>query len=290
MTETSGAATDVAHCYRHPDRRAGVSCQRCDRPICPSCMITASVGFQCPECVKGSPQAKVATTLRHNATPYVTYTLIAINFAVFLLGLVQTRSGGGDEIFQNYALGGNAVHAGEWWRIFTGGFLHADIIHIGFNMYALYALGPALESLLGRAKFLALFTTCLVGGSAGALLLTDPSVGTVGASGAIFGLFGALIMLQVSRGINPLQNSLGMVLLLNLVLTFTISNISVGGHLGGLATGIVAGGVTFGTRQHPIQPGDPSSGVRTAFVVVLGIALAIAAVFIAYSVNVDPQF
>lgn len=246
-------------------------------------MITASVGFQCPECVKGSPQAQATTTLRRSATPYVTYTLIAINVAVFLVGLAQSRSGGDDQIFQDYALKGAAVRNGDWWRLVTGGFLHAGIIHIGFNMYALYALGPALESVLGRAKYLAVYMTCLLGGSAGAILLTDPRVGTVGASGAIFGLFGVLAMLQLSRGINPLQNSLGFVLLINLVFTFSISGISIGGHLGGLVTGLVAGLVTFGTRSNPIAPGDPSSGVRTTAVVALGIALAVAAAVIAGS-------
>ena len=244
-------------------------------------MTTASVGFQCPECVKGSPQAQGAAKLRRGATPYVTYTLIGINVAVFVLGLLVTRAEGFDRIFQDYALAGAAVRFGDWWRIVTGGFLHASLIHIGFNMYALYVLGTALEDALGRAKFFAVYMTCLVGGSAGAILLTDPRTGTVGASGTIFGLFGVLVMLQLSRGINPLQNSLGMILLLNLVLTFTISNISVGGHVGGLATGLVAGGVTFGTRQNPVEPGDSSSGARTVVVVALGIALAVAAVVIA---------
>lgn len=281
MTGPNVGGDGVAHCYRHPDRRAGVSCQRCDRPICPSCMITASVGFQCPECVKGSTQAQVATKLRRGATPYVTYTLIAVNLAVFVLGALLKQANGYDRVFYEYALAGVAVRNGEWWRIVTGGFLHASILHIAFNMYALYVLGVALESALGRAKFIAVYLTCLIGGSAGALLLTDPRVGTVGASGAIFGLFGVLVMLQLSRGINPLQNSLGMVLLFNLVLTFTISGISIGGHVGGLATGMVAGLATFGTRAKPVRPDDASAGARTAAVVGLGVALAVAGVVIA---------
>ncbi|HEY6532012.1 MAG TPA: rhomboid family intramembrane serine protease, partial [Acidimicrobiales bacterium] len=207
MTES----VPITTCYRHPDRSAGVTCQRCDRPICPSCMVQASVGFQCPDCVKGTartaPVMKMGD-LSRSGRPIVTEVLIGLNvfgMIAVLLGGGTLFQGGGDvsqnlfllgrgQLFEQTRFGITAtpigVAEGEWYRIITGGFLHAGLVHLGMNMLLLYLLGSQLEPLLGRLRFLTLYIACLVAGSFGVLLVT-PTSPTVGASGAVFGLMGA---------------------------------------------------------------------------------------------------
>lgn len=244
-------------CYRHPDRRAGVTCQRCARPICPSCMIQASVGFQCPQCAHGGSR-NVRTMRSIGSRPVVTIALIAVNVAVFVADIVSAGAtslwgaGGRGGLSTKWLLVGAAsdgahpvgVAFGEWWRIITGGFLHAGLIHLAMNMLVLWLLGSQIEAAIGRTRFAALYFTSLVAGAFGVLLMapTDP---TVGASGAIFGLMGAVFALQRSRGIDPWRSGLGGLLILNLVITFAIPGISIGGHLGGLVGGLVAGLVMF---------------------------------------------
>ncbi|MCB1005416.1 MAG: rhomboid family intramembrane serine protease [Acidimicrobiales bacterium] len=245
-------------CYRHPDRRAGVSCQRCGRPICPSCMVQASVGFHCPDCVQTSgAQVYDRARLARMAAPYATYTLIAINVAVFLIDLFSGGNvlrGGSFGVlgergaltaaiqYRDGELGGVAF--GEWWRIVTGGFLHAGFMHLAFNMYALYILGSQLEGVLGRAKFVMLYVTALLAGSF-AVLLIDPRAVTVGASGAIFGLFGVAFVFQRQTGIDPWRSGVGALIGINLVLTFAIPGISISGHIGGLVGGALAALAVF---------------------------------------------
>ncbi len=243
-----------ATCYRHPDRRASVACQRCDRPICTDCMIQASVGFHCPEDAKGgSQQVYTSRTLFGvGRRPVVTLTLVAINLVVFAVGLTMGEnalSGGSDRLTIDGGLLGAGflssgefigVDAGEWYRIVTGGFLHSGILHVGFNMYLLYMLGQILEPALGRVPFTVAYFFSLLAGAFGVLLL-DPTALTVGASGAVFGLMGVLVVYQRSRGQSIMDSGLGGLLILNLVLTFAVSNISVGGHLGGLVGGLIAG-------------------------------------------------
>ena len=143
-------------------------------------------------------------------------------------------------MFNDLALWGPAIDIGhDYWRLITGGFLHAGLIHIGFNMYILYWLGTMLEPSLGHARFLALYFASLLAGSFGALLLSPNEV-TVGASGAVFGLMGAAFVLQRARGMDPMQSGVGPLILLNLALSFIIPNISIGGHLGGLVGGALA--------------------------------------------------
>jgi membrane associated rhomboid family serine protease len=230
-------------CYRHKDRRAGVRCQRCERPICPSCMSSASVGFHCPECVKGGAQ-KVYTraSLDRLNRPVVTQTLVAVNVVIFLIG--YGRSGVeldfgliGQGVTLDGAIG---VAAGEWYRVITAGFLHANPIHLLFNMLALYTLGGALEPVLGHVRFAVLYFSSLLCGSAGVLIL-DPNALTVGASGAVFGLLGAMVIAQRSAGIDPWASGLGLIIGVNLLFTFSVPGISIGGHLGGLIGGLVAG-------------------------------------------------
>ena len=237
----------MAVCYRHKDRETGVSCSNCGNPICPDCMTATPVGMRCPECSKQKTQVRNLQTMY--GPPTATYVLIGINV---LLWVGMWLSGGsGSAVYDDLALVGGGttfsgeevgVAAGEWWRLVTGGFLHApnNPLHIMFNMYALYWLGTMLEPVLGRARFLGLYFASLLAGSLGALLLTDPTRVTVGASGAVFGLMAAAFVFQHNRGVNPMQSGIGMVILLNLGITFLIPGISIGGHLGGLVGGALA--------------------------------------------------
>ncbi|MGZ4730152.1 MAG: rhomboid family intramembrane serine protease, partial [Acidimicrobiales bacterium] len=221
----------VTTCYRHPDRRAGVSCQRCDRPICPSCMVQASVGFHCPECTKqAAKRSPVITTRSLDVQPLVTQVLIGLNLLAFVATVASggSLSGGGGTLTDNLALVGAGqfernspvigVASGEWYRLVTGGFMHAGILHIGMNMLVLWLVGAQLERVIGHARYLSLYIASLLAGSF-AVMLVSPGALTVGASGAIFGLFGAMFAFQRDRGINPMQTGLGGLIILNLVIT-----------------------------------------------------------------------
>ena len=222
----------MATCYRHPSRETGVSCSNCGNPICPDCMTATPVGMRCPEC---SRQRTKTRTLRSLAVdPTVTYVLIAINVLVYF-GASSSHAADRDLV-----LFGPSVAAGDWWRLVTGGFMHASIFHLLLNMYALYWLGRMIEPARGHARFLARYLAALLTGSLGVMLLS-PDQPTVGASGAIFGLFGAAIVMARNRGIDIMASGLGPVLLLNLAITFFPgTHISVGGHVGGLIGGALA--------------------------------------------------
>lgn len=250
-------------CYRHPYEEAGVRCTRCDRPICPKCMITAPVGFQCPECVKGAPPVRRYSEMRQRSTAdtYATMAIIAINVAVFFPSL---QGATGNRLANDYALFGPAIAAGEWWRLITSGFLHEGLLHVGLNMFILYRLGQMLEPVLGRVRFACVYMAALLGGSVGAVLLS-PNVFTVGASGAIFGLMGVAAVMMQNRGVNIMQSSIGGLIIINLVLTFAIPGISIGGHVGGLFTGAASGFIFERTDKQPL--------VGAAIVAALGLAL-----------------
>jgi membrane associated rhomboid family serine protease len=237
------SATTATTCYRHPDRETGVSCSSCGRPICPECMTSTVVGMRCPECARQRTQVRTVRDL--HAAPELTYGIIAVNLVAFL---AQMAAGGGlrggGTVMQQGALFGPAVADGEVWRIVTGGFLHAGLLHIAFNMYFLYFLGQLLEPAIGKARFGLLYAVSLLGGSFGALFLR-PDALTVGASGAVFGLLAAAILAARARGIDPMQSGLGLTLLLNLGITFVLPGISIGGHLGGLVAGGIAGFLLF---------------------------------------------
>jgi len=227
----------MATCYRHPDRETGVSCSNCGNPICTDCMTATPVGMRCPDCAKQKTQVRTAASIG-GGDPMATYVLIGLSVLVaFGSGSLL---GGGNQVFYDGALNGPGVSdGGQYWRLVTSGFLHAGLIHLGFNMYILYFLGSMLEPALGKVRFLALYFASLLGGSFGALLLS-PMVNTVGASGAVFGLMGAAFIMQRARGMNPMQSGIGPLILLNLVISFVIPGISIGGHLGGLLAGVVA--------------------------------------------------
>jgi membrane associated rhomboid family serine protease len=272
----------MATCYRHPSRETGVSCSSCGRPICPDCMTTTSVGMRCPEC---SRQKTVVKTLRNTARhPEVTFALIAINVAAFLAeGNLSIGGQPTDSVYLKGALlgslpglPGQGVAHGQWWRIITSGFLHENLLHIGFNMYVLYILGQMLEPVLGRFRFGMIYFVSLLAGSLGALIVS-PHTLTVGASGAVFGLMGAAAVEMRARQIPIMQSGVGGLILINLVISFTLPGISWGGHIGGLIGGtIVALVIQLGNRYR-------SQVLAVGASVVLGAACFAGAIAVAHS-------
>lgn len=189
-------------------------------------------------------------------------------------GSVGFGGAGGGRLTQDFALWGPGIANGEYWRLVTGGFLHAGLLHILFNMYLLWILGQMLETTLGSARFALLYFTALLWGSFGALLLA-PGAFTVGASGAVFGLMGAAAVELRSRGINPFQTDIGMLIIFNLVLSFVLSGISIGGHIGGLIGGALAGmALGYADRHRNPVLGYVACGVLMLVGVVGGIAAA----------------
>ena len=241
----------VETCYRHSDRETGVACSNCGRPICPDCMTPTPVGMRCPECSR--ERTKVKTLASTVTEPTLTYILMGI-CSLLALGSILSGAGaggggiGGSTLTRDGGLFGPAVADGEVWRLVTSGFLHGGLFHLLFNMYALYILGGMLEPEIGRLRFALVFFVSLLGGSLGALLLS-PNALTVGASGAIFGLMGAALVIMRSRGIGVMESGIGVFLGLNLLITFAVPGISIGGHLGGLAAGALAGAVLYELPQ-----------------------------------------
>jgi membrane associated rhomboid family serine protease len=263
-------------CYRHPTRETGVSCSSCGRPICPDCMTPTSVGMRCPECAR--QRTRVHRVATQPSTPEATRAIIAINVLVFLAELA-TGTGFGSlagTVYEKGALFGPSIAIDhQYWRLVTSGFLHASFIHIGFNMYFVWVIGGSLEPALGRARFVALYLTALLCGSFGALLLT-PDSPTVGASGAAFGLLAALIVEARSRGIDLWRSGLLPIALINFVFTFTIGGISVGGHLGGFAGGLLVGVLFDQADRRRLPP-----WVSLASCAAIGAAAALAGIAVA---------
>ncbi|GIH23348.1 rhomboid family intramembrane serine protease [Acrocarpospora phusangensis] len=237
-------AEAVPTCYRHPERETYVRCQRCDRPICPDCMRDAAVGFQCVECVReGNKTVRQAKALFGGgavSVPRVTWTLLVVNVVAYFGEIVL-----GNPFVAAYNTSPGDIENGEWWRLITGAFLHMPprgafaITHILFNMWALWAIGPELERRLGHLRFAALYLLSALGGSVAVFLFSVyPSVG---ASGAIYGLFGALFV--VSRRLGYDARGVIWLIGINVVLTFTIAGISWQGHLGGLVVGTLVAAI-----------------------------------------------
>lgn len=269
-------------CYRHPKTSTGVRCQRCERFVCTRCMHQASVGVHCPECTTQGKQ-KVYTRKNLPGTKgFVTQAIIGLNLLVFLLQFVlfdATISDDGGTARELAIYGPNISQANEWWRIVTSGFGHFGIMHLGMNMYSLYILGPLIERRLGPVRFALAYTAAMIGGSLGALVL-DPLSLTMGASGAIFGLLGLLVMMFRSQGISIAQSGLGPVLLLNLFISLS-GFVSLGGHAGGFIVGIALGVMYFGAdaTSGPLFGRDKvKPDVATAAVAVV---LFVACVFVA---------
>ncbi|MET0476112.1 MAG: rhomboid family intramembrane serine protease [Mycobacterium sp.] len=229
---TPGAPAAPPSCYWHPGRATYVSCTRCGRPICPDCMRNAAVGQHCVECVNEGAKSVRRVQSTTGGRPIVTYVLIAANVVMFIL---QKTSG---EVFRQFVLQADVIaYYDQYYRLVTSGFLHGGITHILFNMVALYFTGPALERLLGPARFIGLYGLSLLGGSVLVYLLTPVDQPTLGASGAIFGLFGAAFVLARKLDLD-VRGIVGLIVV-NLVITFIAPGISWQGHVGGLLTGVL---------------------------------------------------
>ncbi|WP_067717867.1 rhomboid family intramembrane serine protease [Nocardia yamanashiensis] len=234
-------------CFRHPDRPTGLACTRCGRPACPECLTPAAVGQHCVECyqqgrndVRPVRNAAGMAVGQQRPQPYVTWALIAINVLVFAATAIQAKSvmdNQNSRLFFDWVLIPGLIE-GEWWRALGAGFLHYGIIHLAVNMFALYVLGPYCEIALGRVRFLAVYLVSLLGGSAATVLFSSALTASAGASGAIYGLFGAvaIVMLRTRQNLTQIL----VLLLINLVITFSVPGISIWGHLGGLLAGTVA--------------------------------------------------
>jgi membrane associated rhomboid family serine protease len=290
---------EVQHCYRHHDRETGVSCSNCGRPICYECMIPAPVGFRCPECVReqrsSSGRARVVTRAQTRSrwsagagvmsgSAPVTKVLIGINVALFLvelvLGAVGFMGGGNTQVLVDLGALVPAYVAvkDEYWRLFTAMFLHGGLLHIAFNMYALYLGGSFLEALAGKGKYLAIYLVAGVAGNVAVYLLASPFSVTIGASTAIFGVFGALFVYSIHNrdsAAGRALRSMGTVILINLAITFLIPGISWQGHIGGLVGGILAVEALtwFGRRDLRAPWGARDAALLAAVAAVLVVAV-----------------
>ncbi|MET4060518.1 membrane associated rhomboid family serine protease [Arthrobacter sp. UYP6] len=234
-------ASQVPVCPRHPDRVSYIRCQRCGRPACPECQHAAPVGIQCVDCFRESQRQSPAYRTSYGGRvstgkPVVTITLMAICVAFFAVQFLYPPF--------TYELWYAPLYTGvEPWRMLSSAFLHSpgNILHIAFNLYALWFLGQGLEPQLGRLRFALLYLISALGGSVGVLLLSPINQPVVGASGAIFGLFGALLVVLLQRRASV--RSVLILLAINFALGFFVPNIAWQAHLGGLLTGVACAAV-----------------------------------------------
>ena len=249
----------LEYCTRHPDVATGRHCTRCDRPACSQCLTQADIGSLCSECLR---RAKPATRDRirfWNAAQsvLVTRAIIGLNAIIFVWVLFGSDRYIGVGVINgrelDMALSQFFIDNGEWYRLISSGFLHFGLFHVGMNMFLLWQLGVLLEPALGRTRFALLYFVSMLGGAVGALALS-PNVLTGGASGAVFGLMAAAFVGLQQRGVNPLKTGIGATLILNLLITFTIPGISIGGHLGGALMGAAAGYAMLEPRWNRDNP------------------------------------
>jgi len=243
------AATETRYCYRHPDRPTGLSCSECGRPICTDCMTAAPVGLRCPDHAgTARSQRRVGMSTRAIRVPRaaggsmsapITRLLIALNVGVYLVTAVQGNglNSPGGSLFYKWVLFGPSVDHGDWWRLVTAMFLHGSILHIGFNMFALWIIGAPVEQYLGPERYIGLYLVSGLAGSAGALLQT-PTTLIVGASGAIFGILGAMLILEYQATGRLAGNAMTWIVI-NLAIGFAIPGVAWGGHIGGVIGGIL---------------------------------------------------
>jgi membrane associated rhomboid family serine protease len=263
---------DVETCYRHPDRLTGAHCTRCGRPVCPDCMIEAPVGHQCPTCVQeGNKGVRQVTrgggTQLGGRVTTVVKLLIVVNSVVFLLTSRQI-----DLEIDRYGQLPVKVAGGQYYRLITAAFLHVSFAHLAFNMVALLLVGSPVEAALGRARFLALYLLSALGGSVCSYLFGNPHVAGVGASGAIFGVFGAFFVLARSRR----SDTTGILILIGINLAFSFYDKAIDwhAHVGGLAVGLIVGGLFTLAERRP-------ENQRAALDVLSGLAvLAVLAVLV----------
>jgi membrane associated rhomboid family serine protease len=286
------SSAEPRYCYRHPDRETGLSCSDCGRPICADCATFASVGIRCPDhagvqggkkplqirppAVRRAPGISLAT-----ASAPVTKALIAVNVGIYLVTAVQGQglNAPGGSLYFRWLLFGPAVPHGGWYRLVTAMFLHGSLAHIGLNMLALWFIGSPVEQYLGPVRYLGLYFVSGLAGSAGALLAT-PTQPVVGASGAIFGILGAMMILEW-QVTGRLAGQAFTLIVINLVFNFAFNglggNISIGGHIGGLIGGIL---ITLGYAHW--RGGRAQYGQLGLGGIVGLVAVAVVSVVIAY--------
>lgn len=287
MADPTGPATPATAtptCYRHADRTTAVRCTRCDRPICPECMVQAPVGFQCPTCVEeareafrsggGGPVAvRSAPGGRAGSPPPATRALLIVLVAAFAIQMVVGQSE--QALIREGALQPYFIAAGQWWRLFTAMFLHAGLLHIAFNGYALYAFGGLVESLFGSRRFVGIYLATGFLASITSYAFGRLDIVGVGASGAIFGIFGAFVAWSFRRRRTPAGMAslrwAGTLLLLNALIAFGVRSIDWRAHLGGLVAGIVVGWSLEGFGPKAIRKWSPLLGTGAALAV--GVAL-----------------
>jgi membrane associated rhomboid family serine protease len=277
------------HCYRHPDRETYVSCSECGRGICPDCMTYGPVGIRCPDHATtggktSAPRRAARSTSRQLSLygPFVTFTLIGINVGVYLVQLLMGAglSANRGWIYEHGVLVSSAIDSsghmvgvsqGEWWRLITATFLHYGIIHLGLNMLVLWFLGPALEDFFGHWQYLLVYIVSGLAGSAGALIWS-PDALTVGASGAIWGIMGAALVLEARRIYVFGGQALGLVVV-NAIFTLLVPGVSIGGHLGGFVGGALCALAFSSLRRSPAL-----ATLSMAAVGVLAVAVAVLSV------------
>ncbi len=240
-------------------------------------MTPTPVGMRCPECAR--ERTRVKTIRTSPSMPIVTMSLIAINVAVFLAELATgTPAAGGvtGTVLDKGDLLGPLVNSQhEYYRLLTSGFLHYSVLHIAFNMIFLYIMGSILEPAIGRLNFAAVYFASLFAGSFGALLF-QPDAATVGASGACFGVLGALLVVAHDRHISIWQSGLGLTLVINIIFSLSVAGISIGGHLGGLVGGLIAGVFIVQIGEHRRLPSAALAGCALVAVVSVAGAIAVA--------------
>lgn len=238
-------STTAPVCYRHPDRQTYLACSDCGRHICYDCSHDAPVGQKCPECVRTAGKQKIVNARAITGGPSfqtspVVFSIITINAIIFIAGIANSQVE--YDLVVNFATNGILIENGEWWRGITAAFLHANFLHILFNMYLLYMLGPRLEQQIGSVSFAGTYLAAAVGGSLASYLFGPANVFGIGASGAVFGLIGtwlyAAYRQRGSAAGEAMLSQLGGLLLLNAVIPFLMPQIDWRAHLGGLLTGI----------------------------------------------------
>ena len=288
MTREKSPPTPPAiapRCYRHPDRETWVSCTRCERPICPDCLRPASVGFQCPQCVaEGQANTRQPRTQYGGRiverTGLVTVVVAVLNIAAYVV-TAATSPGGfqrntQSRLFNDFDLVPIAVAgADEYWRLVGAAFLHIGPLHLIVNMLALAIVGPSLERVFGHWRFLGVYVLAALGGSVAVYLFDDPVSQVAGASGAIYGLFAATVIVLRNLGLDPRA------MIFTIAINFAVSfapGISLLGHLGGF----VVGGLCAAALVY--APKGPN---RTSIqILALGGALAVLVALVLYRTDV----
>ena len=268
----------VPTCYLHPHRITGLSCTTCGKPICVECSHDASVGQRCPQCAAPKGRSRVVDARQSFGRPSfqtapVSFTIMAVTAAIFVTGLLSPEA---DRwLFQTFAQANFLVAAGEWWRIFTAALLHGGMMHILFNMYALYLFGPRLEQQVGSPAFAAIYVATAGTGGMVSYAFGDFGQVSIGASGAIFGLLGAWMFvawkMRSTPGGRAMFNQLGILLAINLALPLFVGGIDWRAHVGGLA-----GGILIAWLWSIFAVGRPNArAIRTIIAAAIAVAAAV---------------